>query len=46
MVSEYAGNTQFILVTHNKVSMESANLLYGVTMEEPGVSKLVSLSLD
>jgi chromosome segregation protein len=46
MVAEYAEHTQFILVTHNKVSMESANLLYGVTMEEQGVSRLVSLTLN
>ena len=45
MLGEYAGQTQFILITHNKRSMESANLLYGVTMEEAGVSKLVSLAL-
>lgn len=46
MVKEYADNTQFIIITHNKLSMESANLLYGVTMEEAGVSKLVSLQLE
>ena len=46
MVAEYAQQTQFILVNHNKVSMESANLLYGVTMEEPGVSRLVTLQMD
>lgn len=45
MLSEYAHHTQFILITHNKRSMEAANLLYGVTMEEAGVSKLVSLRL-
>jgi chromosome segregation protein len=45
MLSEYAEQTQFILITHNKRSMEAANLLYGVTMEEAGVSKLVSLRL-
>jgi chromosome segregation protein len=45
MLSEYAMATQFILITHNKRSMEAANLLYGVTMEEPGVSKVVSLKL-
>ena len=46
MVQEYAKNTQFVLITHNKLSMESADLLYGVTMEEPGVSKLVSLQFQ
>jgi chromosome segregation protein len=45
MLSEYAHNTQFILITHNKRSMEAANLLSGVTMEEAGVSKLVSMRL-
>jgi len=45
MLSEYADHTQFILITHNKRSMEAADLLYGVTMEEAGVSKLVSLRL-
>jgi len=45
MLSEYALQTQFILITHNKRSMEAANLLYGVTMEEQGVSKLISLKV-
>ncbi len=36
--------TQFILITHNRQTMEIANRLYGVTMEEPGVSKLISVS--
>jgi chromosome segregation protein len=45
MLSEYAKNTQFVMITHNKVSMEAAGVLYGVTMEEPGVSKLVSMRL-
>jgi chromosome segregation protein len=39
-------NTQFILITHNRKTMEIANRLYGVTMEEPGVSKLISLQLN
>ncbi len=46
LLVEYAKQTQFIIVTHNKLSMETANLLYGVTMEEPGVSKVMSLSLE
>ena len=37
--------TQFILVTHNRKTMEIADRLYGVTMEEPGVSKLISVEL-
>ena len=46
MVREYANQTQFIIVTHNKLSMERADLLYGVTMEEPGVSKVVSVRVE
>ena len=39
----FAKNTQFIVVTHNKRTMESAQTMYGVTMEEEGISKLVSV---
>ncbi len=42
----FTEGTQFILITHNKRSMEMADLLYGVTMPEPGVSRLVSMTLD
>lgn len=42
----FSKNTQFIAVTHRKGTMESANALYGVTMEEQGVSKLVSVKLS
>ena len=38
--------TQFILITHNRQTMEIADRLYGVTMEEPGVSKLISVQLN
>ncbi len=37
--------SQFILITHNKRTMEIADTLYGVTMQEPGCSKLVSVKL-
>lgn len=46
ILNSFSDNTQFIVVTHNKRTMESANALYGVTMEEEGVSKLVSVRID
>ncbi|HWP34167.1 MAG TPA: AAA family ATPase, partial [Thermodesulfobacteriota bacterium] len=45
LVQELAGRSQFVLITHNKQTMEIADTLYGVTMEEPGVSSLVSVRL-
>jgi len=45
MVREISDNTQFILITHNKRTMEAADCLYGVTMEEPGVSKVISVAM-
>ena len=46
MVQEFSKDTQFIVITHNKRTMEMAEVLYGVTMEESGVSKLVSLRMN
>ena len=43
---EYSKETQFIIITHRKGTMERANALYGVSMEEQGVSKMVSVSLQ
>jgi chromosome segregation protein len=46
MLKMMQDHTQFILITHNRKTMEIANRLYGVTMEEPGVSKLISLQMN
>src|SRR5262245_8490251 len=43
MLRRFSDRTQFVVITHNKQTMEAANLLYGVTMQELGVSKLVSV---
>jgi chromosome segregation protein len=43
LISDMSGQTQFIIVTHNRKTMEMGSVLYGVTMQEPGVSKLVSV---
>ncbi|MEI6603081.1 MAG: AAA family ATPase, partial [Clostridia bacterium] len=45
-LKDFAKNTQFIIVTHRKGTMEISNSLYGVTMQEHGISKLVSLKLN
>jgi len=46
IVKEMSGNVQFVVITHNKTTMELTNQLIGVTMSEPGVSRLVSVDLD
>ena len=46
LIRQFAANTQFILVTHNKRTMEASDRLYGVTMQEPGVSRLVCVKFD
>jgi len=46
ILQELSGNTQFITITHNRETMRQASFLYGVTMGEDGISKLLSVRLD
>jgi chromosome segregation protein len=46
IVREMSGRVQFVLITHNKTTMEAMNQLAGVTMSEPGVSRLVAVDID
>ncbi|HUP91974.1 MAG TPA: chromosome segregation protein SMC [Solimonas sp.] len=46
VVREMSQNVQFIIITHNKITMELASQLHGVTMQEPGVSRLVSVDIQ
>ena len=45
-IAEMSEKTQFIVITHNKRTMEAARALYGVTMQEAGVSKIVSVKFE
>ncbi len=45
LLKSFTDRTQFIVITHNKKTMEAADCLYGVTMEEPGVSKMISVHI-
>jgi len=46
LLKEMSVRTQFIVITHAKRTMEAAEALYGVTMQEPGVARLVSVRLE
>ncbi|MBT6207727.1 MAG: hypothetical protein HOI53_06840, partial [Francisellaceae bacterium] len=46
LVKEMSATVQFILITHNKVTMELASQLCGVTMKEPGVSRIVDVNME
>jgi len=46
VIKDYSENTQFIMVTHNKLTMESADCIYGVTSEKKGISKIISIDFD
>jgi chromosome segregation protein len=45
LVRETSARSQFIMITHNKRTMQAADVLYGVTMEEPGLSKIISVAM-
>ncbi|MCK4655976.1 MAG: hypothetical protein KAT85_03070, partial [candidate division Zixibacteria bacterium] len=46
MIKRFSEGTQFIIITHNKLTMEAADVLYGVTMHQHGVSQIVSVNLN
>ena len=46
LIKEMSEEVQFLVITHNKITMEMADYLMGVTMQEPGVSRLVSVDVD
>lgn len=46
LVAEFSSKTQFIIVTHNRATMEAADVLYGVTMADDGVSKILSMKFE
>ncbi len=46
MIREMSAHSQFIVITHNKHTMECADILYGVTMQEPGISTVLSVSIS
>lgn len=46
LIEEMSADVQFLVITHNKITMEMADYLMGVTMQEPGVSRLVSVDVD
>jgi chromosome segregation protein len=46
LLKDFSHNTQFIIVTHNKRTMEAAENMYGVTIQEEGISKLVGVQFN
>lgn len=46
LIREYSRHSQILIITHNKLTISSADAIYGVTMEEPGISKIISLKME
>ena len=46
MIRDFSINTQFLVVTHNKRTMEAADTMYGITQQEEGISKIVSVKFQ
>ena len=46
LIAGLAEGTQFLVITHSRRTMQQADVIYGVTMQEPGVSKIVSVNLS
>jgi chromosome segregation protein len=46
IIRTFSAQTQFITITHNKITMEAADNLYGITMEQPGISQLVAVKFN
>jgi hypothetical protein len=46
IVTEFTDRSQFLVITHNKMTMSYANILYGITMPEPGVSKRIAIKFE
>ena len=46
LITKFANNTQFIIITHNKITMQAADNLYGVTMVQPGISQIVAVKFN
>ena len=46
LVKKMSGNSQFLFISHNKITMEMANQLLGITMQEPGISRVVAVDIE
>ena len=46
IIETFSNHTQFIIITHNKITMEAAENIYGVTMEQPGISQMVAVRFN